>query len=165
MNNPYLLLYDYNIWANNRLISHLGSLPEEIFSKEVNLGFKSIAEVITHLISADQLWLTRITEGSPSITAPTIFSDIEEAGKHINILQSQFREHLITIDDFEKKVAYRNKNGQERQNSVSEIIQQVVNHGTYHRGNISTMLRYLGYKGVLTDYIAFIYEKDGEPIL
>lgn len=54
--------YDYNIWANERVIQHLRTLPEELFLKEVNLGFKSIAEVLGHLASADEVWFARIKE-------------------------------------------------------------------------------------------------------
>ncbi|MEK3724277.1 DinB family protein [Paenibacillus sp. FSL H8-0034] len=38
-----------------------------------------------------------------------------------------------------------------------ELVQHVVNHGTYHRGNITAMLRQLGHKGVPTDYIFYLY--------
>ena len=49
MNEAYLQLYDYHIWANERVWNHLQSLPEDLFLQEVNLGFKSIAEVFGHL--------------------------------------------------------------------------------------------------------------------
>ncbi|MEH7531611.1 DinB family protein, partial [Priestia megaterium] len=34
------------------------------------------------------------------------------------------------------------------------------NHGTYHRGNITAMLRQLGHPGVMTDYVLYLYERD-----
>ncbi|WP_313897918.1 DinB family protein [Brevibacillus sp. FSL L8-0520] len=37
-------------------------------------------------------------------------------------------------------------------------MQHVVNHGTYHRGNIAAMLRQQGYAGVPTDYVFYLYE-------
>lgn len=65
MNQQFLLLYDYNIWANERVISYLRALLGDLFLKEVDLGFKSIAEVIGHLISVDEVWFSRIKEESP----------------------------------------------------------------------------------------------------
>ncbi|MGG1314161.1 DinB family protein [Cohnella laeviribosi] len=156
MNEKILHMYDYHIWANERTMNHLKSLPDEIFFKEVDLGFKSIAEVIGHIVAVDEVWFARIKEQSPSSIVTKQFSNIEEASNCMNKLQSQIREYLSLIKDVEKRVTYRNQMGQEFQNSVSEIIQHVVNHGTYHRGNITTILRYLGYKGIQTDYIAYL---------
>ncbi|GAA0134882.1 DinB family protein [Paenibacillus sp. YSY-4.3] len=152
--------YDYNIWANERMIQHLRALPEELFLREVNLGFKSIAEVFGHLASADEVWFARIKEENPPSTAAKSFITIEEASNHITGLQSRIRQHLGSISNFEKNVAYRNTRGQEFQNSISEIIQHVVNHGTYHRGNVTTILRYLGHSGTTTDYISFLRKDD-----
>lgn len=151
--------YDYNIWANERVLQHLRTLPEELFLTEVNLGFKSMAEVLGHLASADEVWFARIKEEEPPSLAAKSFSSIEQASNHITGLQSRIRQHLTSISDFEKRVIYRNTMGQEFQNSISEIIQHVVNHGTYHRGNITTILRYLGHSGIMTDYIAFLRGK------
>ena len=41
MNEAYLQLYDYHIWANERVWNHLQSLPEDLFLQEVNLHRKS----------------------------------------------------------------------------------------------------------------------------
>ena len=70
-------------------------------------------------------------------------------------LQTEHHEYLASVGDMGKVVTYHNTAGEAFQNSISEILQQVVNHGTYHRGNITTMLRHLGHKGLITDYIAF----------
>jgi len=151
-----LHLYDYHIWANERVIRHLQTLPEEVFTKEVKLGFQSIAHVLGHLVSADAIWFARIKEesGAPQPAKP--FENIEEAIRCMNELQSNNREYLLSISDFERNVTYRNAMGHEFRNTVSEILQQVVNHGTYHRGNITTILRSLGFAGIQTDYIAYL---------
>jgi len=43
----------------------------------------------------------------------------------------------------------------------SEIVHHVVNHGTYHRGNIAAMLRQLGYSSIPTDFVFYLYENQG----
>lgn len=151
-----VLLYEYNVWANERIMNHLKSLPDGIFAKEVDLGFKSIAEVITHLIAADEVWFARIKGESPPPLTRTPFTNIEEASSYQNKLQTQILEFLLSTDDIEKIVNYSNTRGEKFQNTILEIIQHVVNHGTYHRGNISTILNSLGYKGILTDYIVYL---------
>ncbi|MGG4033201.1 DinB family protein [Paenibacillus cisolokensis] len=156
MNGRIFQLYDYHIWANERMMNHLKSLPGEILLKEVDLGFKSIAEVIGHIVSVDEVWFSRIKEEPSASLANKQFSNIEEAGNYMNNLQSQIREYLLSVHDMEKSVTYTNTAGQEFRNSIAEIVQHVVNHGTYHRGNISTILRHLGYSGIQTDYIAYL---------
>ncbi|WP_068783320.1 DinB family protein [Paenibacillus phocaensis] len=156
MNKPISHLYGYNVWANERVLHHLQSLPVEIFHKEVNLGFKSLAEVIGHIASADEVWFSRMKEEKPSRFVTKPFVNIEEASNYFNKLQTQIHQYLLSMNDVEKRVTYRNAAGQEFQYSISEIIQHIVNHGTYHRGNISTMLRYLGYKGIKIDYFVYL---------
>lgn len=155
MNKSYIHLYDYNVWANGRLLSHLKSLPDEIFTKEANLGFKSIAEVIGHLANADEVWFTRIKGGIPPAVTPKVFGNLEEADQTLNRLQTQFQELLSTVHDFEQTIIYRTSKGEEHQNTVAEILRHVVNHGTYHRGNITTILRVFGFPGAQTDYIIY----------
>jgi len=156
MNEQLVQLYEYNIWANERVMNHLKSLPDGTFTKEVDLGFKSIAEVISHMISADEVWFARIKGESPPSLARTPFTNIEEASSYQNKLQTQIHEYLMSTNDIEKIVSYSNTKGEKFQNSILEIMQHVVNHGTYHRGNISTILNSLGIKGILTDYIAYL---------
>ncbi|KOP67447.1 damage-inducible protein DinB [Bacillus sp. FJAT-18019] len=156
MNEPFLHMYDYSIWANDRIFNHMQSLPEGVFLHEVNLGFNSIAEVFGHLAAAEEVWFARIKEESPPSLAARPFANMEVARHYMSQLQTRHREYLATVDDMGKVVTYHNTAGESFQNSISEILQQVVNHGTYHRGNITTMLRHLGHKGIITDYIAFL---------
>lgn len=157
MSRECIKLYDYNIWANERIFNHLQSLPSELFLKEVDLGFKSIAEVVGHISSVDEVWFARIKEEEgPSSIVTRQFSNLEEAHHFITKLQTQIREYLLSLSDCDKTVTYKNAMEQEFQNSIPELIQQIVNHGTYHRGNITTILRFLGYKGTQTDYMAFL---------
>jgi uncharacterized damage-inducible protein DinB len=65
-------------------------------------------------------------------------------------------------DDFEQPVIYTNTKGERFRNSIREIVYHIVNHGTYHRGNIAAMIRQLGYQGVSTDYIYYLRNTDKE---
>jgi uncharacterized damage-inducible protein DinB len=156
MDSQTLQLYDYNIWANDRVINHLSGMPEGIVSKEVNFGFKTVLEVICHIVSVDEVWFSRMKEELPEIKAKQ-FIDIEEVRNYFSKLQSEIQRFIMSIDD--RVVTYKNTSGQEFQNSISEVIQHIVNHGTYHRGNITSMLRYQGSEGISTDYIVYLRKK------
>ena len=49
------------------------------------------------------------------------------------------------------------------ESTYADTILHVVNHGTYHRGNVTAMLRQLGHSGVPTDYMYYLYEKRETP--
>jgi len=154
--NPNMIrLYDYHCWANGKVLDHLRTLPEEVFRKEVELGFRSVADVIGHIAAADEVWLTRLQGSSPAGLVSKAFASVEEAGDWMARTESQFREWIVSADD-DRFVTYRNTKGTEFRNTAAEIVQHLVNHGTYHRGNVTTILRFLGHPGVQTDYIAFV---------
>ncbi|RUS47891.1 DinB family protein [Cohnella sp. AR92] len=159
MTESLLQAYAYHVWANERVMEYLKTLPTEVFNKELNLGFAAIADVISHLLSADGIWLSRLKEEGAAKSAPKPFLHVEEASESFRLLQRQYADYLASLDDADKQVRYKNSAGEEFQNSVSEIFTHIVNHGTYHRGNITTMLRSLGYKGVATDYIVYVRTK------
>ncbi|GFN30161.1 DinB family protein [Paenibacillus xylaniclasticus] len=155
MNEWLMHLYEYHAWASERVLQHLRSLPADLFHQEVELGFHSVAEAIGHLAAAEEVWFARMQEQVPPSLAARRFAGPDEASLHMNKLQSQIR-HFLSGVDLQHIVTYKNTAGQTFSNSIAEIIQQVVNHGTYHRGNITTILRSLGQSGTMTDYIAYV---------
>lgn len=148
--------YDYHIWASGKLLAFIASLPEDVFSKKVNLGFASIAEVAGHLASAEEVWFARLRGETPPPLTAKLFRTIEEARDYMNRMHEKNREYVRNVQDWEAIVNYRNTLNQSFQNTIGDIVEQVINHGTYHRGNMTTMLRFLGHSGTLTDYVVFI---------
>lgn len=156
MKDKLLTWYDYNCWANEKVLNHLQSVPVDIFVKDVNLGFQSIAHVLGHIATADRIWFSRISNGiSPTSLDFTPYTNVEEARNEFVHIQQSMRA-FIESASIEQTISYKNTSGQPFEHTIEQIVQHVVNHGTYHRGNITTMLRVLGYNGVQTDYIVFL---------
>lgn len=65
----------------------------------------------------------------------------------------------LAAADLERVIRYKNLAGDELANPLWQSLHQVSNHGTYHRGQITTLLRQLGVKAISTDLIAFYREK------
>jgi uncharacterized damage-inducible protein DinB len=151
-----LQFFDYHSWATKQLIEHLSKLPKEIMNKEVNSVFPSISHTFAHMYAVDELWFLRISgKGVDSIESKP-FKTIQEMNDAFTCLHNEMLEFLNLKDDLEQTVIYTNTKGQRFRNSIREIIYHIVNHGTYHRGNISAMIRQLGYQGVSTDYIYYL---------
>jgi uncharacterized damage-inducible protein DinB len=61
----------------------------------------------------------------------------------------------LTSSQLERVIKYRNTEGVAFEGPLWPMLQHVVNHGSYHRGQIATLLRQLGSKAISTDLIAF----------
>jgi uncharacterized damage-inducible protein DinB len=110
----------------------------------------------------DELWFLRINGKSVNSIESKPFKNIKEIDNAFTDLHNEMLECFNLQDDLEQTVIYSNTKGQRFCNSIREIIYHIVNHGTYHRGNISAMIRQLGYQGTSTDYIYYLRNTNKE---
>ncbi|KAA0836143.1 DinB family protein [Bacillus paralicheniformis] len=155
---------DYHNWANQRVLSHLKSLPEELFTREIQSVFQSVSEVVTHMCVADALWL-KVISGAAYEEAKETGMRLKEMlkGKKIDDFVSIFQDTALqyetffeNLEDPDGEITIAHPALGEIKTPVSELLHHVVNHGTYHRGNISAMLRQMGEAGVPTDYVYYL---------
>ncbi|USK70035.1 DinB family protein [Peribacillus asahii] len=152
-------LFDYHVWANDRLIQHLKGLPEAVFLNKVNSVFPTVAGTFGHMIAVDELWYLRMKGNSLQQIVSKSFSTIEDTVKASTVLHNEIKDFLINTEDVEAMAGYQNTKGDQFNNKIAEVVQHIVNHGTYHRGNIAAMIRQMGYEGVSTDYIFYLRGK------
>jgi uncharacterized damage-inducible protein DinB len=158
------LQLEYNLWAMRTLLSYLRAQETGISEKPVDSSFSGIRNTLLHITDAEVIWLSRL-EGNPVSDWPSkTFSGNEE---ELYALSESVSERLFSFvsaqsDDFGmKKIAYTNMKGDRFENSVLQILLHLINHGSFHRGQIITMLRQLGVSGIpSTDMITF-YRKMG----
>ncbi|MCY9339208.1 damage-inducible protein DinB, partial [Bacillus haynesii] len=92
---------DYHNWANQRVLSHLKSLPEELFTREIKSVFQSVSEVFTHMCFADALWL-KVISGAPYEEAKETGMRLKEElkGKKIDDFVSIFHDTALQYETF-----------------------------------------------------------------
>nr|WP_186324894.1 DinB family protein [Paenibacillus bovis] len=149
-------LFEYHVWANKKLIKHLRSLPEEVFVNQVNSVFPTIAETFGHMLAVDEMCYLRLKGVYLQQIGQKKLNTIEETENKLDDLYDDINHFFINIESVENTVVYKNTKGNQFNNKVFEIVQHIVNHGTYHRGNIAAMIRQLGYEGTSTDYIFYL---------
>ncbi|EJL25409.1 DinB family protein [Brevibacillus sp. BC25] len=158
-------MYDFHAWANQTLINRLKELPEGVYEQEVQSVFPTVAKVLEHIYMVDQSWLL-ILQGMDMQAAmdETWQQEKKITGKSLEEVEQlyaemveQFRAFLSQEEDLERRIVLDNPYTRVRDTSLAEIIMQVVNHGTYHRGNITAMLRQMGYPSVMTEYALYWY--------
>lgn len=160
-------LYDFHKWSNARVFNRLKELPHDMYTNEIESVFPSISHVMVHIYLTDALWL-KVIKQDPFESIMTYLAKVqqESLNRSIEELESMYSnlakeyESFLNVDLYTEKVfTIEHPVFGKLETNVFELIQHVANHGTYHRGNITAMLRQQGVPGVSLDYVFYLYEK------
>jgi len=160
-------LWAYNRWANRRMLEAVASLAEEQFRRDMGSSFASVRDTLVHIMSAEWVWLSRLQGVSPRAMPDTWdalpLADIERAWER---LDQSIREHIAGLDEshVDEPVSYTSTAGEPYVSTRAQIVRHVVNHSTYHRGQITTLLRQLGVSAPATDLIVFYRAEVAVPV-
>jgi len=148
-------LLAYTRWANDLVLDAVGALSHDDFTRDLNSSFPSVRDTLIHLAGADWLWLERWNGRSHS-ALPDDWKKLtfDELAERWRDLQGQ-RDSLFQSGDIDRVIAYQNLRGETFESPLSSLLRHVVNHSTYHRGQITTMLRQLGATAPSTDLVVF----------
>jgi len=154
-------LYDYNAWANHRTLEAASALSMEQFLKPMGSSFSSVRDTLAHIYGAESLWLERFQGHSPSsLPEAKQFADIASLRNAWQELETRLLGFVqgLTQEDLQTVFEYKTLNFGVYKNPLWESLQHVANHGTYHRGQVTTMLRQMGAKAMPTDLMHFYRE-------
>jgi uncharacterized damage-inducible protein DinB len=173
MTHHTVRFYDYHVWANQIIFNRLKELPRHLYNQEVQSVFSSVSKVMAHIYKVDCGWvdilmgksMNEAMEASIQIQEDAEACSLEELEVKYNELSIRFKAAINEHEDLEKEVVLDNPYAGILNTRYSEFIIQVVNHGTYHRGNLSAMLRQMGHSSVMTEYGLFMYQDESNPSL
>lgn len=160
--NDFRLLYEYNAWANRRTLDSCAGLAPEQFTRDLHSSFPSVRDTLTHIYGAEWLWFERWHGRIPSaLPSASEFADFASLQSRWTELETDLHAFIfsLTSTDLERLIKYKNTQGVPFEGPLWPMLQHVVNHSSYHRGQIATLLRQLGAKPVATDLIAFHRER------
>jgi len=136
---------DYNLWVNQQFVNWLSPKSDELLYAEVPSSFSTITKTLDHIWSTEEYWFSVISETAPTekkaeneLSRDQIFEGLLNASAKLK----QFI-HSLSEEDLVKEVKITNP-WFECELPISEYLIQVINHGTYHRGQIVTMGRNIG---------------------
>lgn len=155
------LLVDFHYWATKRILDAVESLTPEQLTKDLGNSFPSVRDTLAHLYGADWIWCARWVGESPSaLPDPQLFPDLASIRRAWDAHEPHVRAALKRFGEVgvDQPVEYV-RNGVRQSQLFSHTFQHLVNHGTYHRGQVVTMLRQLGAEAPTTDLIAFYRER------
>jgi len=155
-------LYEYNHWADRRILAIARTLTNKDFIRPMGNSFSSVRDTLAHILGAEWIWLERWQGRSPkalleAASFPKVQS-LESRWEAVELAQRQFIEAL-TPQRLIEELAYLNQRGQLYSYPLWQQMVHVVNHSSYHRGQITTLLRQLGAESVSTDFLVYYDEK------
>jgi uncharacterized damage-inducible protein DinB len=157
-------LVDYHYWARDRMLEAVEPLTPEQYTRDVGNSFKSVRDTVAHIYFAEWVWYSRWIGSSPeSFPNCDDFPDVGTIRKVWKDQEQKVRLFVGTLGEknFERVFDYTFFNGQPARSIFRHMLQHVVNHATYHRGQVTTMLRQLGAAPPKSqDMIAFYRERD-----
>lgn len=141
-------LVDYHYWARDRMLEALDVLTPEQYEKDLGSSFKSVRETVVHTYGAEWNWYERWIGHSPTaLPDVTMFPGLATLRSAWKTQERNVRllvDALAASNELDRAFRYRTFDGQEMESLFSQMLQHVVNHATFHRGQLTTMLRQLG---------------------
>jgi uncharacterized damage-inducible protein DinB len=140
-------LLDYHYWARDRMLTALDPLTVDEYTRDLGSSFRSIRDTAVHAYAAEWVWYARWQGESPTaLIKPETFPDV-------SALRAAWLEHEIKMRAFldvmgqrglDEMMPYTLFSGDRGESVFWHMLQHVVNHASYHRGQITTMLRQIG---------------------
>jgi len=150
----------YNRWANARLYAAAMTLSDEAYRRRVGVFFGSLHGTLNHLLTADRIWLKRLTgEGDPPAQLDAIIhDDLTELAQARQAEDGRIIRVIDGYDDaeLERFYAYKTTSGQPQEQRLEDILLHLFNHQTHHRGQAHACFSILtGQEPPSFDLIAF----------
>ena len=154
-----LFLYQYNQWANARILNTAAGVTQEQFLTPVSFPHGGLRGTLVHALSAEWIWRTRWEGTSPTaVLKPDAFPTFEslrnrwaeEETQLVDFVNSMTDERLYQTFD------YRNTSGKPFTRILWQVMAHVVNHGTQHRAEAAAILTDLGHSPGDIDLISFL---------
>ncbi len=148
----------YNSWATRRVVESVRALEPELYSRDLKNSYGGIEGTLAHIYQADQIWFARLL-GRPTGS----LAEFQPPAKR----EAFEQEWLALLDrfvgwaeglseaDWSRVVSYRDTKGVTYETPLWQIILHLTNHNSYHRGQITTLLRQLGATPAGTDLILY----------
>lgn len=155
-------LYEYNRWANGRTLDAAEKLDPAAFVKDLKNSFPSVRDTLAHILGAEWIWLRRWKGESPAkLIVAAEFPTAASLRERFQAVDKERVAFLASVSEerLQQPFDYKDLAGNSLRLPFVQSMQHVVNHGTYHRGQITTMLRQLGATPIGTDMSRFYLDR------
>ncbi len=152
----------YMLWADRQMLKAVRAVRPEDLNRDAGVSFRSILGTMAHILGGQKLWLSRLL-GHPVdiVPGPGDFPDLlswitawEENASGIEAFLAG-----LTDEQLAAPLTWTNQAGEVHTRPLWQPVLEMVNHSTYHRGQVVSLLRQMGYPAESTDLIRFFAER------
>jgi uncharacterized damage-inducible protein DinB len=159
-------LYDYNYWANKKLIGVVSKLTPEQFTQSVAGSYGSIRNTLVHVLSAEWGWLDRC--GGPQRgerLKPEDYPTVKSLVRTWTRVEEYMGGFLSSLkdEDLAREIEFAIGGGPQRSVPLGDLMQHAAMHGAHHRGQVALLLRTLGYVPGDFDWLVYVGDKRSPP--
>ena len=156
-------LVHYNYWARDRMLDSVAKLTPEQYLKPMGNSFDSIRDTVVHIYGAEWIWFTRFKGENPAgLPKASGFPDLATLRAAWADVEAGWRSLVANLDDddIDTVISFKTMAGATATSPLGQMIQHVVNHGTYHRGQVTPMIRQLGAAAPLSMDLIFYHREN-----
>jgi uncharacterized damage-inducible protein DinB len=155
------LIYDYNYWANKRLLTASANVSQEQFLASGTFPFGGLRGTLVHILDAEFGWRGLFENKSFNADLnPNDFPTVKSIEERWREEEKAMRAYLAKLsdDDMESHLRYTTDAGIERDRILWQCLYHVVNHGTQHRSEAAALLTDFGSSPGDLDFTVFLNE-------
>ncbi len=161
--NDVMTLFEYNYWANRKLLAAAASVTPEQFLAPGNFPWGGLRGTLVHILDTEYGWGLLLREGNfqTEELKEGEFAGFAELNKRWQFEEALMRDYLATLDDdaLQQIVRYTADSGAKRERVLWHCLFHVVNHGTQHRSEAAAVLTALGQSPGDVDFTIFLNEQ------
>jgi uncharacterized damage-inducible protein DinB len=154
-------LYAFNRWATDRVLDAARLVGPADLTRDLRTSHGSLKGTLVHLVWAEWIWLERWRGESPKrVFTEDQFADVTAISSRWSKVARGQHEFIATLTDDRllARLSYENLEGERWEYALAHMMQHVVNHSSYHRGQIASLLRQLDHVPPPTDLLVFVDE-------
>jgi uncharacterized damage-inducible protein DinB len=141
------------------MLDAASKLTAQQFTTDLKSSHRSVRDTLAHVLAAEWIWLERWNGTSPrALLSPDEFPTVDSLRTRWTKTESDYESFISGLQDesLERVIAYTNTRGEEWKYPLGQMIQHVMNHSSYHRGQVTAMLRQLGAEVIPVDLLVFM---------
>ena len=156
--------FAFGRWANRTILESVAVQTPEEYARPIGGSFGSVQGTLFHLYGADWVWLERFHGRSPrAMPEGEDLTTLEALARKWREVEAGQDAYIATLtqERLAEPLSYVAFSGDSFTRRLGDALLHLANHGTYHRGQVATLLRQLGRKAASTDYLRFIDAQKG----
>jgi uncharacterized damage-inducible protein DinB len=161
MLDDFASLYAYNRWADRRVLEACRKLTPEQYAAEPLPGWSSIRSSVVHIAIVTEGWLRGVAgESIQEVPTEAELATVDEAERLLDRAYEIFQRINpgLTPEQLSEPRTFSGR-GRTAVLPPWAVLRHIVNHSTYHRGQVAAKLRRLGFDPPPTDMIFWVMEQ------